>query len=122
MKEEQLSLTEREADSFYATIESGLLLTEREADLFYATIEPELDKFVAPDFNIFDLFVYMDYLYDEKEPQKVIGFIGDTENKEYQIDLHKTPSGYLATLWEENYLLLDIHFSEKGIITDTIKQ
>ena len=102
--------------------EERLLLTEREADLFYATIEHELDRFVSPDFNNFDLFVYMDYLYDEKEPQKVIGFIGDTENKEYQIDLHKIPSGYVATLWEENYLLLDIHFSEKGMVTDTVKK
>ena len=102
--------------------EERLLLTEKEADLFYATIEPELDTFVAPDFNNFDLFVYMDYLYDEKEPQKVIGFTGETKNKEYQIDLHKIPGGYAATLWGENYLLLDIHFSEKGMVTNTVKE
>lgn len=102
-------------------IEERLLLTEREADLFYNSIEAVLDDYVKPDFNTFDLFVYMDYLYDSKMRSKVVGFIGETEDEKHQINLHRIQSGYLASYFCEGKLLIDIILNSKGQIVSIIK-
>ena len=98
-----------------------LTLTEREADLFYETIEPILDTFVKPDFKTFDSLVYVDYMYSEDNWSDVIGFAGESDGHEYQIDLTYYEDGYRSTLWKDNYLALDIYLDKRGKVTKTIK-
>ena len=98
-----------------------LKLTEREADLFYATIEIVLDSFVKPDFKTFDSLVYMDYMYHEDNWSDVIGFAGESDGHEYQIDLCFEDEGYLAVLWKDNFLVADIVINKKGEVTEVVK-
>ena len=98
-----------------------LKLTEREADLFYTTIEPVLDIFIAPVFKTFDSLVCMDYMNHEDNWSDVIGFAGESDGHEYQIDLTYYEDGYRSTLWIDNYLALDIHLDERGKVTQIIK-
>ena len=101
--------------------EEKLVLTEREADLFYATIEPVLDIFISPVFKTFDSLVYMDYMYHEDNWSDVIGFAGESDGHEYQIDLTYYEDGYRSTLWKDNYLALDIYLDKRGKVTQIIK-